>query len=51
MRIECKQRQRNILPHTDSVIKAFEPSDSANMLGNLVRKFVKNEILLISYLS
>lgn len=41
----------NILPHTDSVKKAFEPSDSANILGNKVGKFVKNEALLISYLS
>jgi len=41
----------NILPHTDFVMKAFEAFDSVNKLSNLVGIFVKNEILLISYLS
>jgi hypothetical protein len=51
MRIECEWKRRNILPHTDFVMKIFEPSNSANMLGNVVGKFVKKEVLLISYLS
>jgi len=51
LRTECEWKQRSILPHTDFVMKAFETSDSANMLGNLIGKFDNNGVLLISYLS